>query len=73
MPLAISDSELQIIMNAARPLGRGSRPILSTVAAELERLRDGLGPAGLSMVRAAQREFWDAPDFSGGSGVSKYE
>ena len=73
MPLAISDSELEIIMNAARPLRVADRdPFLRTVAAELERLRNGLGPGTVyQVVRAAQREFYDAPDLSGG--LSKYD
>jgi len=74
-PIRLTDSELDTIFTAARPLDVGQRdPFLQRVAAELARC-DVIGPGTVHRVCAAtQREFFDPPQLATGSAgrVSKY-
>jgi hypothetical protein len=62
MPIALSDSELDIVFAAARPLAVNDRgPFLQEVAeclAALPHLGDGVVHR---MCAAVQREHWDPP------------
>jgi hypothetical protein len=63
MPIALTDSELDIVMRAAQPLAVNDRdPFLRDVAerlAALPHLGDGLV---FQICREVQREHWDPPD-----------
>jgi uncharacterized protein (DUF2336 family) len=74
-PLALSDSELEAVLSAARPLAVDMRdPFLRAVAHELQGCRE-IGPGVVHQVcREQQRVFMnDAwPDLSRAAGSSKY-
>jgi hypothetical protein len=73
MPLRLSDSELDAVMAAARPLEAQMRDaFLQRVASELGRCGE-VGPGLIHRICAeAQRTFFDPPDL-GTSGIgSKY-
>jgi|RhiMetdeSRZDD1v2_1073273.scaffolds.fasta_scaffold3115180_1 hypothetical protein len=63
--LSLSDAELDVILNLARPLEPTLRdPFLRSVAAELGRHRD-IGPGLVFRIgRELQREFFRAPSTS---------
>ena len=69
MPLALSDDELDAVMTAAQPLKPCDRdPFLRALAQELSHYQQ-LGPGLINKVaRNLQRQFFDPPDLSGGSG-----
>jgi hypothetical protein len=71
-PIRLSDSELDAVMAAARPLPVDRRDaFLQAVAAEL-RGRE-IGPGVVYRVAAqVQREFFDPPDLSRAGGLGKY-
>jgi hypothetical protein len=68
MPLKLSDSELDAIMSAARPLAVERRDaFLQQVASTLQRCGE-LGPGVVyRVVSEAQRAFFDPPDLSTGA------
>jgi hypothetical protein len=61
-PLALSDEQLTIIMDGARPLAVGDRdPFLLMVAEQLQSL-PVVGNADVRRtVQTAQRQYWDPP------------
>jgi hypothetical protein len=71
-PLALSDSKLDAVMAAARPLPVALRdPFLQAVAHALSG-RAVVGPGTVhQVVRDLQRQFFDPPDLSH-SGTGKY-
>ena len=72
MPLSLSDDELQIIQDCARPLPPEDRAkFVEAVAGELEKYRE-LGPGLVSRVsRELQRQHFNPPSFRG-DGFAKY-
>jgi len=70
--VSLSDSELNVIMDAARPLlVQARREFLAALAAELEGQRQ-LGPGIVHRVcRDLQRRYFDPPNLSGI--ISKYD
>jgi hypothetical protein len=71
--LSLSDQELDIVMNLARPLDRDLRdPFLRSVASELERYQE-IGPGLVFRVgKQLQREFLRPPSGHDASFLSKY-
>ena len=64
MPLSLSDSELDVIINLARPLEPEMRDaFLRAIATELARYQhEALGPGLVSRIgRQLQREFRETP------------
>ena len=74
-PIRLSDSELDAVMSAARPLAVERRDaFLQQVAGALQRCGE-LGPGVVHRICAeAQRAHFDPPDLSAGASgrVSKY-
>lgn len=72
-PVKLTDDELTAVMSAARPLPIEMRDaFLHAVAHELSS-RNVIGPGTVHQVcRELQRHFFDPPDLSRASGVSKY-
>ena len=72
-PIRLSDSELDAVMAAARPVPVEMRdPFLQAVAHALSG-RDEIGPGVVFQVcRDLQRQFFDPPDLSRASGTSKW-
>jgi hypothetical protein len=72
-PIRLSDSELDAVMAAARPLPVDLRdPFLQVVAHALSG-RDVIGPGTVHQVcRELQRQFFDPPDLSRSNDTSKY-
>jgi hypothetical protein len=74
-PIRLSDSELDAVMAAARPIAIERRDaFLQQVASSLQRCGE-LGPGVVYRVAAqVQREFFDPPDLSAGAPgrASKY-
>jgi hypothetical protein len=70
-PLALSNSELDIVMAAARPLDVDRRDeFLQAVAGALARHGGEIGPGVVYAVcREQQRRFFDAPDLSNHKGA----
>jgi hypothetical protein len=67
-PVTLSDAELDVLLNLARPLDPAMRdPFLRAVAIELARYQPAeLGPGLISRVaRQMQREFWSPPRVGG--------
>ena len=63
-PIALSDAELDAILNLAQPLDPAMRdPFLRAVAIELARYQPAeLGPGLINRVgRLLQKEFWSPP------------
>jgi hypothetical protein len=73
-PLALSDSELDAVLAAARPLAVELRdPFLRAVAHELAGCGGEIGPGVVARTcRELQREFFDPPDLSRTAGSSKW-
>jgi hypothetical protein len=73
MLVKLSDSELDAVMAAARPISVDRRDaFLQAVAASLGAGRE-LGPGVVHRVCAeVQRQHFDPPDFSHAGSVSKY-
>jgi hypothetical protein len=69
-PLRLTDSELDQVMAAARPLPVHERDaFLQQVATELARCNGELGPGTVfRVVRDVQRIYFDAPDLSHADG-----
>lgn len=67
--IALDDSELATVMDAARPLPpRARSEFLQAVAAELEQQRER-GPGGIYRAcRTLQKKYFDPPDLSGNIG-----
>ena len=68
LPRALSDAELDVLLNLARPLDPAMRdPFLRAVAIELARYQPAeLGPGLINRVaRQMQSEFWEPPKFAG--------
>jgi hypothetical protein len=72
-PLALTDDEMVVVMDAARPLARERRDaFLRAIATALSRVPER-GPGVLHrLIRATQRQFFDPPDLSHHH-VGKYE
>jgi hypothetical protein len=72
-PLALTDSELDAVLAAARPLPVDRRDaFLQSVADALKRYAE-LGPGVVHRVCAdQQRAFFDPPDLSRSNGSTKY-
>ena len=72
-PIRLSDSELDAVLAAARPLAVELRdPFLHAVARELAG-RNVIGPGVVHRVCAEQqRQFFDPPDLSRGNGTSRW-
>ena len=72
-PIRLSDSELDAVMAAARPLAVDMRdPFLQAVARALAG-HAVIGPGIVHQVcRDLQAQFWHAPDLSRSAGSSKY-
>jgi hypothetical protein len=72
-PIRLSDSELDAVMAAARPLPVHLRdPFLHAVAHALSD-RNVIGPGTVHQVcRELQRQFFDPPDLSRSNDTSKY-
>jgi hypothetical protein len=64
-PLALSDSELAAIMNAAKPIPPERRDgFLLAVASELKRCGE-IGPGSVGRaIRAVQRQYFDPPNLT---------
>jgi hypothetical protein len=62
-PIKLSDAELQIVVEAAKPIAPRYRDaFLRTIASELANLGDQIGPGSISrIVRLAQRAYYDPP------------
>jgi len=73
MPIRLSDSELDVVLAAARPLDVHARDaFLQTVANALSSCSE-IGPGIVSRVcRETQRQFFDPPDFGTPGKASKY-
>jgi len=74
--VALTDEQLAIIMEAARPLEPERRSaFLEAVAAELAAIpREQRGVGSVArLVRQVQLEHYGAPDLSRGNGVTKYQ
>jgi hypothetical protein len=73
MPIRLTDSELDAVMAAARPLPVARRDaFLQEVAAELRHCNE-IGPGVVHRVCAeTQRRFFDPPDLGRASGSGKY-
>lgn len=70
MPLNLSDDELRIIQDCARPLAPQDRAkFVEAVAGELEKYRE-LGPVS-RVSRELQRQHFNPPSFRG-DGFAKY-
>jgi hypothetical protein len=65
-PLKLSDSELDAVLAAARPITPDRRDeFLQAVADSLAGLRE-LGPGAVyRAIRSVQKQFFDPPDFTG--------
>jgi hypothetical protein len=62
MPIALSDSELNIIFTAAHPLAVHERdPFLQEVAERLATIPERGDGIVFQICREVQREFWDPP------------
>jgi hypothetical protein len=61
--IRLSDAELQIVVEAARPIAPRLRDsFLRTIASELANLGDQLGPGSITrIVRMVQKQFYDPP------------
>jgi hypothetical protein len=61
--IALTDAELDAIINAAKPLRPKDRdPFLRALAVELEKHRGEFGPGLINrMIRTTQRQFFDPP------------
>jgi hypothetical protein len=73
-PIRLSDSELEAVLTAARPLAVEHRDaFLQQVASSLQSCRE-LGPGAVyRAILEAQRAHFDPPDFShGNAGAGKY-
>ena len=72
-PIRLTDSELDAVFNAARPLAVERRDaFLQQVAASLQGCRE-IGPGVVYRVAAqVQREFWSPPDLSRGKDYSRW-
>jgi hypothetical protein len=72
-PLRLSDSELDAVMAAARPLDPDLRdPFLRAVANALQGKAE-IGPGVVARTCSEmQRQFFHPPDLSRGNDVSKY-
>jgi hypothetical protein len=73
--LHLTDSELEAVMAAAKPLAEHARsPFLAAVAEALRELgEEEIGPGLVfRVVASVQRRFWDAPDLSKSKDRSKY-
>jgi len=72
-PVRLSDSELDAVMLAARPLDHNVRDaFLQHVAEELSTCTE-IGPGVVGRVcREAQRKFFDPPQIDGPGAGSKY-
>jgi hypothetical protein len=74
-PIRLSDSELDAVMAAARPLSVDRRDaFLQEIANALQNCGE-IGPGAVyRAIAATQRQFWDAPDLSAGAPgrASKY-
>jgi hypothetical protein len=67
-PIRLSDSELDAVMAAARPLPVESRDAFLQEVASLLRGCDEIGPGTVHRAIAmAQRRFWIPPDLSTGA------
>ena len=74
MPLALSDSELDIVTRAAAPLAVGDRDgFLREVAAALAALPERGDGTVYRVCREVQRKHWDAPDLSPGPQPRAFE
>ena len=73
-PIALSDDEMAVLMNAARPIPPAARAeFLQAVAKALAAHPGELGVGAVYRIAAAtQRQFYDPPDLSRGS-VSKHQ
>jgi hypothetical protein len=64
-PIALSDSQLDIVMHAAQPLAPTDRAAFLVMVAAKLRGVDVIGDGLVSRVcREAFAQFWDAPDLS---------
>jgi hypothetical protein len=61
--IKLSDAELRIVVEAARPIAPHNRDaFLRAIASELANLGDRLGPGSVARaVRLVQRAYFDAP------------
>ena len=69
-PIALSDSQVDIVMHAAQPLSPTDRAAFLLLVASRLRGFDVIGDGLVSRVcREAFAQFWDAPDLSYARGV----
>jgi hypothetical protein len=63
-PIALSDDELQAVMDAAKPLAPRERDrFLKAVALAITALPEGIGPGSIHRaIASVWREYYDAPD-----------
>jgi hypothetical protein len=67
MPLALTDEELDAVMNACRPLPVARREaFLQEIASALRRCNGEIGPGGLHRILVeTQRRHFDPPNLDG--------
>ena len=63
-PIALSDDELQAVMDAAKPLQPRDRDrFLKAVALAITALPEGIGPGSIHRaIASVWREYYDVPD-----------
>ena len=72
-PIRLTDSELDAVMSAARPIAVDLRDAFLHAVAHALSGRKEIGPGVVHQVcRELQRQFFDPPDLSRAAGASKY-
>ena len=74
MPISLSDSEMQIVLDHAKPIKAEDRSAyLQTVADELKKIPGAIGPGSVLRIAAqAQRQHMAAAAFTGHRGIGKH-
>jgi hypothetical protein len=72
-PVRLTDSELDAVLSAARPIAVELRDAFLHAVARALSGRKEIGPGVVHQVcRELQRQFWDPPDLSRAAGTSKW-